>query len=194
MVEFSELLRNFNFMGDHYVSKFVLMRELAYNKSEIKIFRNGNIFGEIIYQTKAGKVVLERAHIDYDEISKDELKSTAYLNKKIIPYMAMMWLKLAKLIYDQKFFGRFKFKFRILSTNDLIIDVYDCLQKSHTDDIIIEQVIYSLDLDDKVKVKELLYEFLKVFLRYFGYDLDDVSKKISIFDEIINDYFDVTFK
>jgi hypothetical protein len=58
----------------------------------------------------------------------------------------------------------------------------------------IEKTLFTRELEEKPKFKEIVEKFLIIFMRYFGYDLSRKDQSISVFQDILKSYLDSIFK
>lgn len=192
MAEFSEFLKNIEYKREFYESELTINTNYTYNHSKIKIFWNGRLDHIIIYNAPQ---VRDR-NLDeyyYDESKREEFYNSLLLSSALPPYLFLMWLKLAKLIFDVgKFKGDFSLLIRIM-TNRSISLWYKYMDLGQND-MIIKEKINTDDLSKKKNLRKVLDNLLMELLRYFKFDLKDKEKGISIFNDTIKEYIDFVFK
>lgn len=192
MAEFSEFLKNIEYKREFYESELTINTNYTYNHSKIKIFWNGRLDHIIIYNAPQ---VRDRNPDEYyyDESKREEFFNSLLLSSVLPPYLFLMWLKLAKLIFDiGKFKGEFSLLLRIM-TNRKISLWYKYMDLGQND-MIIKEKINTDDLSKKENLRKVLDNLLMELLRYFNYDLKDKDKGMAIFNDTIKDYIDFVFK
>lgn len=195
MVNFSNFLQNFIYLGDSFKTSLVDEGEEKswHINSELFIFGNGIIRHNIIYQT----VPIASIHpysnnlLGMEESEKIRFKNAPYLMGDLLVYIYACWIKLIKLIFEKgNFNGRFNLTSKIKYKSEIALGFGNYSPLSHTSDIKVEKTINSNDLSERDSLKILITSILKEVLRYFGYDLANINDKLEIFGELINQYLD----
>lgn len=185
---FYNFIENLSYNGNSYKSFYKLYHENRFNEAEFNIYTNGNIVGNIIYKARSAKELISNSHKEYDESREEKYDHSPFLYHKILPYLITMFLFFSKFIFIDKFEGRFKFIIRLITTNNISLNINEFLALSSSDDFKIEKSFYYNELEDNEKFKGLINSILKEFLRYFGYDLKYVDQYLEIFQDTINEY------
>lgn len=106
----------------------------------------------------------------------------------------MMYIKLARELYQNRFDGVFKISNKIVSPFNYLAVFNHWIDVSHTNDILIERDIEVNDLQDKGKIYEILKSMITEYLRYFNFNLKNVEKVFPEFQKILDDYLEPVFK
>lgn len=194
IVDFDSFLREMKYHKDFYKSRFFLNRNTMYNEGEHQISSTGKIQGSIIFDCNSGKDFLQKSHYFYDKTKKEELLKASHLYSKLIPYLIMMYLKLAKIIYSTRFSGKFFFSLQILSPFPYFMIFDHWIDISHEHIIIIEKLILLQDLTNKRNTLEIIESMIVEFLRYFGFSKVEAKKRLNIIQDIITTYLLPVFK
>jgi len=194
---FDNFLQNFYYMGNHYLAEFI--RNLKNNKvnSEFRIYQDGRIHCFIIYLARKGLELLESSHKSYDVaiVNEATAKHSGFLYYRNILVLIILFLRLAQLIYSNRFSGKIYTSLRcLISQYQIFISLNDSYYDySHKNDINIIKTFSLYDFNDKQNLKKHINEFLKEFLRYFFSDLHIVKKKLKGFQELIDEYINAIF-
>lgn len=149
IANFSKYLKNFKYFNRFFKSKFDYNSGDVYNSSEIDIFSNGNLWGNVIFQTKAGYEIISQPKYEFNEFSEEKYRSSPYIYHNTFPYLIIMTLLLAKLLYKDKVSGKFNFYARILSSYNISTDIYDYVKLSNGYDLKFEKLVNYLNLIKK---------------------------------------------
>lgn len=192
MAEFSEFLKNIEYKREFYESELTINIIYTYNYSKIDIAQNGRLNHIIIYKAPQVRDI-NTYEFYYDVYKREELFNSLLLYFKLPPYLFLMWLKLAKLIFDiGKFKGDFSLLIRIMTNRN--ISLWYEYKDLGQNDMIIKEKINTDDLSKKENLRIVLNDLLTELLRYFNYDLKDKDKGMKIFNDTIKDYIDFVFK
>jgi len=194
IVDFDSFLRDMKYHKDVYKSRFLINKNTIYNEAEHQVSSTGKILSYIIFDCYSGGYLLQDSHYSFDETKKEDLLKASHLYSDLIPYLMMMYLKVAKVIYSTRFSGKFFFSLQILSPFPYFIIFKHWIDISHEHIIIIEKLILSQDLTNKRNTLEIIESLLVEFLRYFGFSKVEAKKRLDLFQDIINTYLLPVFK
>lgn len=167
--EFSNFLRNLKYNREFYESELTINTNYGYNHSKIDIAWNGRINHLIIYDVPR-VMDINPSEYNYDESKREEFYNSLLLSSVLPPYLFLMWLKLAKLIFDiGKFKGDFCLLLRILANRSISL-WYKYNKELGQNDIYIKEIINTDDLSKKKNLRKVLDNLLMELLRYFNYD------------------------
>ena len=179
----SSFIKKFKFMGYYYESKIVDIKDLEEDiRNKFEIYRSGNINGHVVY--------------NFDKLDSESYKIERCLinNPGFIVNLFSQWLKAIQLIYDEiRFNGKFKFNLRIGSLDKFILNITDIHFHSITDIIDFERIIYTSNLEDVNKIKEILTDIFRELLRYFCEDLNHVEEIFPYFEHQISKCLKLVF-
>ena len=105
-----------------------------------------------------------------------------------------MYLFLAKLLYKNRYSGKIKLYARILSSYNISTMFHEYVKLSNANDLKFENLIKYSDLNQKETYIQAVTEILKEFLRFFGYNLQQINNSLSGFKETIKTYIDLIFQ
>ncbi|KKM64188.1 hypothetical protein LCGC14_1503940, partial [marine sediment metagenome] len=151
-------------------------------RNKFEIYRSGNINGHVVY--------------NFDKLDSESYKIERCLinNPGFIVNLFSQWLKAIQLIYDEiRFNGKFKFNLRIGSLDKFILNITDIHFHSITDIIDFERIIYTSNLEDVNKIKEILTDIFRELLRYFCEDLNHVEEIFPYFEHQISKCLKLVF-
>ena len=191
---FFKYIRDFKFINGVFKSEYEYNSENAYNSSEFDIFSNGNVIGNIIFQTKSGYEFGKSPNYEFDDSKELEYKSSPFVHHKTFPYLVVMFLLLAKLLYKDRYSGNFNLNLRILSNYKISTIIYEYVKLSNDSEFELNKLINVSDLDQKDKFLKTLFDVVRDFLRFFGYSLQDIKRYIELFKEPIESYIDLIFR
>lgn len=194
MVDFSNFLRSFKYLGQYFKSQFERNTTHFYNYSNIEIYRNGVINNIIIYNVPSVKDIKPHVSQFFEPSLRKRVDEALFLSSSLISYIIMMWLKLVNLIYERcNYNGRFKFILRILGEHEIVLcENFVSLGNSY--DIKVEDIFYAYNLSDREGYLKTLRDLLKEILRFFGFELKNIDDGLKNFEDSINNYIDSIFK
>lgn len=191
---FENFIRDMRYQGDQYVSFFERKTDMIYNEAKWQISSNGIVLGYLIFDCESGRSFTKNRHYFYAKSNKEEIFNASYIYYGLIPYLYMMYLKLAREIYQNRFDGVFKISYKIVSPFNYFTVFNHWIDASHTNNILIERDIEVNDLQDKGKIYEILKSMITEYLRYFNFSLKNVEKVFPEFQKILDEYLEPVFK
>ncbi len=191
MYDFDEFLRDFTFRGDWYQVDYLRNSDVLFNFSRIKIHKNCIISITVAVDAHP----MRDLQGEYFLLGKDEkFLNSLWINTDLLGYLIMMWLKLIRTIYSRlDIHGILKLMIEIYSGWDLsLAGNKRVLQGNHINpkseiDVKVSELI---DSDDLLNI---IQSILKELLRYFSIDIDRFKQGYSLFEEVIEKYFNVVF-
>ncbi len=198
LVDFDNYIINFNYMGRFFKSTFT--KDIKDRKilSDFRIYSNGTISCDLIYQAREGKQLqgVMNGFYNESEVDKTTAHHSAYLYHENVPALAILFLYLAKVIYKDRFLGKLFTSMRFLTRDyKIIVGTGDNYYKySNTNDFNIDNSIEVRSLDNKDDFTSLINEILKDFLRYFGSEIKRLDQNIGIFKQTVDTYLKDIFK
>ncbi|KKL92290.1 hypothetical protein LCGC14_1886160 [marine sediment metagenome] len=191
---FENFIRDIKYKGDHYASVFERKTDLIYNEAKWQIFPNGIALGYLIFDCESGGSFTRNRHYFYDRQKQGDIFNASYIYYGLIPYLNMMYLKLARELYQNRFDGMFKISNKIVSPFNYFTVLDHSIAVSHTNNILIERDIKVNDLYDRGKIYEIIKSMITEYMRYFDFNLKNVERIFPEYQKILDDYLEPVFK
>lgn len=191
---FENFIRDMKYQGDQYVSVFERKTDMIYNEAKWQISSNGTVLGYLIFDCDSGKSFTRNRHYFYNKENEEDIFNASHIYYGLIPYLYMMYLKLARELFQNRFNGVFKISNKIVSPFNYFTVFNHWIDVSHTNDILIEREIEVNALQDRGKIYEIIKSMITEYLRYFNFSLKNVEKVFPEFQKILDEYLEPVFK
>jgi len=192
MYDFDRFLRDFTFHGDWYQADYLRNSDILFNFGRTKIYKNGMI--SITIAIDAHPVEVLRGSILF--LDQDEkLLNSLWIHTDLLAYLIIMWLKLISTIYSKlDFHGILKLILDIYSGWDLSLAGKNRVLLGNNKNPKSQTDVNIRELEDNTELLRILQSIIKEMLRYFNIDIDNFEQGYSLFNEIIERYFNIVFE
>lgn len=195
--DFDNYIRDFNYMGDYFLSRYNKVNNDRKISSDFRIYQNGAIYCSIIYLARKGLNLLESSRFEYNEsiYRRKVIEHSAYLYYQNLPALLILFIRLYRIIHQDKFNGKITTSLRFLTSQyKIIINTSEYyLTPSNSNDFTIKKSMFMRDLDNRQSFHKIINEIISELLRYFGFEINRANSQLQRYQDTINWYLNSLF-